>query len=296
MRDSTGWPGGCVDEDDLMAAELRGIAVHPVKSTAIRHVQRADVRSWGLAGDRRWMVVDGDGVLVTARELHDLFRITADTPETDATTAGLRLSAEGHPSVDVGEPDSGQLSVRLHDHDLLARPAPDDASRWVRTVLGRDDLSLVWCDDPTRRSLNPAYSEPGDHTGFADGYPVTLASLDSLARLNDWIVEEALLRGEDASEPLPIDRFRPNLVVQGAEPFAEDDWKRVRIGEVTFRKAKLVDRCVMTTISVPDLTTGKEPIRTLARHRQWEGKTWFAVQLIPETAGTIGVGDPVVGE
>jgi uncharacterized protein YcbX len=231
MRDSTGWPGGCVDEDDLMAAELRGIAVHPVKSTAIRHVQRADVRSWGLAGDRRWMVVDGDGVLVTARELHDLFRITADTPETDATTAGLRLSAEGHPSVDVSEPDSGQVSVRLHDHDLLARPAPDDGSRWVRTVLGREDLSLVWCDDPTRRSLNPAYSEPGDHTGFADGYPLTLASLDSLARLDDWIAEEARLRGEDAPAPLPIDRFRPNLVVRGLEEARADRRGHVPQGE-----------------------------------------------------------------
>jgi len=186
------------------------------------------------------------------------------------------------------------MTVRLHGHDLLARPVEESTSAWIRKVLDRDDLRLVWCDDPERRALNPSYSEPGDHTAFADGYPVTLASLSSLARLNDWIVEGALLRGEQPPAPLPIERFRPNLVVEGSEPFAEDDWTRIRVGEVTFRKAKLVDRCVMTTISLLDLTTAKEPIRTLARHRQWDGKTWFAIQLIPETTGVIDVGDAVV--
>jgi uncharacterized protein YcbX len=277
-----------------MSVELKAIAIHPVKSTAIRHVMSAEVRPWGLAGDRRWMVVDADSVLVTARELHELFTITADTPETDPPAPkALRLSADGHDPLDVAEPDADLVPVKLFDHDLLARPADDQANHWLRTVLGREDLSLVWCDDPTRRRLNPTYSRPGDHTAFADGYPVTLASLESLGQLNDWIVEDALLRGEEPQPPLPIERFRPNLVVQGAAPFAEDDWQRIRVGEVTFRKVKLVDRCVMTTISLLDLETGKEPIRTLARHRQWDGKTWFAVQLVPESTGSIAVGDRV---
>lgn len=277
-----------------MTVELRAIGIHPVKSTAIRHVPRADVRPWGVAGDRRWMVVDRAGTLVTARELHTLFSITADTPQTvPAARGALRLSADGHESIDVDEPTDEPIPVRLHSHDLLARPASPEANDWVREVLGQDDLVLVWCDDPTRRALNPSYSEPGDHTAFADGYPVTLASLDSLARLNDWIVEDALLRGEEPQPPLPIERFRPNLVVEGAEPFAEDAWTRVCVGDVRFRKAKAVDRCVMTTISLLDLSTGKEPIRTLARHRMWDHKTWFAVHLIPETTGAIKLGDPV---
>jgi uncharacterized protein len=280
-----------------MGVALQSIGLHPVKSTAIRHVDHAEVRPWGLAGDRRWMVVDADSVLVTARELHALFTITADTPETDPSTpAALRLSAEGHGWIDVEEPESRPVPVRLHRHDLLAREAHEDASAWVRQVLGRPDLTLAWCDDPTRRPLNPAHSQPGDHTAFADGYPVTLASLDSLALLNDWIVEEVLLRGEQPAPPLPIERFRPNLVVEGAAAFAEDDWQRVHVGAVTFRKAKLVDRCVMTTISPDDLTTAKEPIRTLARHRQWDHQTWFAIQLIPESTGTIAVGDQVTVE
>lgn len=278
-----------------MSIQLVDIGIHPVKSTAIRHVPLADVRPWGLAGDRRWMVVDRDSVLVSARELHTLFAITADTPETDPAVDGpLRLSAAGHDPIEVDEPDTAPMPVRMHSHDLVARPADETASAWLREVTGRDDLTLTWCDDPTRRSLNPKHSRPGDHAAFADGYPVTLASLDSLSRLNDWMVEEALLRGEEPPVALPIERFRANLVVQGADPFAEDDWGRVRVGEATFRKAKLVDRCVMTTISLPDLSTGKEPIRTLARHRRWDGQTWFAIQLIPESTGRIAVGDEVV--
>jgi uncharacterized protein YcbX len=280
-----------------VTVELRAIGIHPVKSTAIRKVQRAGVMPWGLAGDRRWMVVDRDGTLVTARELHTLFNITADTAQTvPPASAALRLSAAGHEPIDVAEPESDHVPVRLHRHHLLARPAGDEVDAWVRTVVGRDDLHLVWCHDPTRRPLNPAYGRPGDHTAFADGYPVTLASLESLARLNDWIVEEALLRGEEPAAAIPIERFRPNLVVEGAEAFAEDDWERVRIGEVVLRKAKGVDRCVMTTISLHDLTTDHEPIRTLARHRQWDHQTWFAIQLIPETTGEIAVGDHVVVE
>ena len=277
-----------------MTVRLHTIGIHPVKSTAIRHVLSAHVTRWGVAGDMRWMVVDGDSRMVSARELHALFTITADTAETiPPAISALRLSAPGHDPIDVAEPQGDPRPVRLHSHDLLALPADAGTQAWVRRVLGRDDLTLVWCDDPTRRSLNPSYAQPGDHTAFADGYPVTLASLDSLARLNDWMAEDALQRGEEPIAPLPIERFRPNLVVEGAEPFAEDGWQRVRIGDVVLRKAKGVDRCVMTTISLLDLTTDKEPVRTLARHRQWDHKTWFGVQLIPETTGRIEVGDTV---
>jgi uncharacterized protein len=277
-----------------MTVQLRAIGIHPVKSTAIRHVLSAEVMPWGLAGDRRWMVVDGDGRMVSARELHELFTITADTAETiPLATAALRLSSPGHDPIDVAEPQTDPLPVRLHGHDLLGLPADEGTQAWVRKVLARDDLTLVWCDDPTRRSLNPSYARPGDHTAYADGYPVTLASEASLRRLNDWIVEEALERGEEPPAPLPMARFRPNLVVDGDEPFAEDAWTGVTVGDVRLRLAKPTDRCVMTTIDLASLATGKEPVRTLARHRLVDHKTMFAISLIPETTGTVRVGDPV---
>ena len=114
-----------------------------------------------------------------------------------------------------------------------------------------------------------------------------------MGRLNDWITEGALERGETPPDPLPIERFRPNVVIDGAGPFAEDDWERIRIGEVEFRQPKRVDRCVMTTIDPGDLTSTQEPIRTLARHRLADQATWFAIHLIPTTTGTIAVGDAV---
>ena len=92
-----------------------------------------------------------------------------------------------------------------------------------------------------------------------------------------------------------MERFRPTVVVDGAaEPFAEDGWRHVRIGEVSFRFAEQCDRCVLTTIDTRTLAGGKEPLRTLARHRQWDHKTWFGIRLVPATTGVIRVGDPVV--
>ena len=134
----------------------------------------------------------------------------------------------------------------------------------------------MWCDDPTRRTLQPGFSQPGDHAAFPDSFPVTVASTASLRQLNDWIVERALELGEEPAEPLPMERFRPNLVVDAEEPFAEDRWEALTVGGVRFRVGKPVGRCVMTTIDAASLTTAKEPIRTLARHRRWDGKTLFA--------------------
>ncbi len=194
----------------------------------------------------------------------------------------------------LDHPRGRRLPVRLFSLDLEAVPAGPAADTWLRAVLGRD-VRLVWCDDPTRRSLQPSVSEPGDHAAFPDAFPVTLASLASLAQLNDWIAETAIERGEELPDPLPMARFRPNLVIDGDEPFAEDGWDRISIGDVSFRRGKPVARCVMTTIDPVTLATTKEPIRTLARHRRSpDGDTLFAVHLVPESTGRISVGDAVI--
>ena len=143
------------------------------------------------------------------------------------------------------------------------------------------------CSDPTQRRLHPEFSHEGDTTAYADGYPVTLASLASLREL------QRLGAGD-----LPIDRFRPNVVIDGdLDPFAEEQWTRVTLGETSFRVTRGVDRCSMTLLDPQTLRTGPEPIRTLSRHRKWEGKTWFCIHLIPELADdqttTLAVGDRV---
>lgn len=276
---------------------LLQLNVHPLKSGAIRTIPTATVLPRGLADDRSWMLVDGDGRLVSAREAPRLFTVVADAPTTDPTVAaGLRLRAPGMPDLEVPVPDGEDIDVRLFSLDLRARPAGSEADTWLRTVLSRDDVRLVWCHDPSCRRLQPGYSEPGDHTAFADSFPVTIASLASLRRLDDWIAERALELGEEPRDPLPVERFRANLVVDGDEPFAEDGWSRVVVGDVAFRVGKAVARCVMTTIDTATLTTSKEPTRTLARHRLVDGKTLFAVHLVPEGPGRISVGDDVRAE
>jgi MOSC domain-containing protein len=271
--------------------------VHPLKSGAIRPLTSATVLPRGLADDRTWMLVDGDRCLVSAREVHRLFTVVADTPATDpSVAAALRLRAPGHPDLLVDVPQAAPVDVRLFSLHLRARPAGREADAWLRAVLGRDDLHLVWCHAPEERTLQPGFSQPGDHAAFPDSFPVTIASLASMRRLDDWMVEQALELGEEPPDPLPIERFRANLVVDGDEPFAEDRWTRVVVGDVPFRVGKPVGRCVMATLDPVTLTTSKEPTRTLARHRRVDGKVFFAVHLVPETSGRIGVGGAVRAE
>lgn len=273
--------------------ELSSIRVHPVKSTAIRRVEEAYVDWPGLRGDREWMVVDATGEMTSARRFRDLFRIVARTAATGDPEADLVLEAPGMPTLEVSRPADGQRDVRMfRTKEMVGRPAGAEADAWLRTFLGRDDFSLVWCHDPQARALTRG--GPGDHAAFQDGYPVTLISEESVTQVQAWMAEAADERGEEPPSPLSVDRFRPNLVVSGVpKPFAEDGWERVRIGDVVLRRAKLVDRCVMTTIDPTDLSRGKDPIRTLARHRSWDGATWCAVHYIPEHTGVVRVGDVV---
>ena len=99
--------------------------------------------------------------------------------------------------------------------------------------------------------------------------------------LNDCIAE----RSSGDTGPLPMTRFRPTVVVRNAEAWAEDDWRRIRLGEAEFRVVKGCDRCVLTTIDTWTARRGAEPIATLARRRAWDGKTWFGVFLVPDTPG-----------
>lgn len=268
--------------------------VHPLKSGAIRSIDSTCVLPRGLADDRSWMLVDDQGTLVSAREVHETFRIVADTPTTDpAVTSNLRLRASGVEDLHLEAPAVDAIAVRLHSLDLRAVPA-SEADSWLSDVLGRTGVHLVWCHDPGSRQLQPGFSAEADHTAFADSFPVTVASLASLRQVNDWMVERALELGEEPPEPLPIERFRANLVIDGEEPFVEDHWQMLHVGGVRFRVAKPVSRCVMTTINLQTLATAKEPIRTLARHRLVGGKTMFAAHLVPETTGRISVGDDVV--
>ncbi|MEW9549343.1 MOSC domain-containing protein [Nonomuraea sp. NPDC050783] len=267
--------------------KLASIHFYPIKSTAGHDAATAEVQPWGLAGDRRYLVTDARGAILTAREEP---RLLACRAELD----GDRLTLTGpHAAPLPVTPGGGRAVVEMAGTRVELTDCGEDAARWLSELTGRP-VRLRWLDDPTRRRVDPEYGRPEDRVNLADGYPLLLTSTASLARLNDWIAEGALERGEEPPAPLSMRRFRPSVVVDGAAAaFAEDGWKRLRIGEVDFRAVKGCDRCVLTTIDPETLTKGKEPIRTLSRHRKRDGKVWFGVNLIPDAPGRISVGDSI---
>ncbi|GAA4450953.1 MOSC domain-containing protein [Phytohabitans houttuyneae] len=266
-----------------------GINLYPVKSTRARAVDRARVEHWGLAGDRRWAVVAPDGEPITARQCRALFTVTAENLPGDS----LRLTAPGAPDLVVPRPEPvHDVPVGFINLDHAAAGG-DAADEWLTATLGRP-ARLVWLADPTARAVpSDVGGLPGDVYQLGDTAPIHVVTLGSLRRLDDWIAETAVERGEELPEPLEVGRFRANVVVEGAPAFAEDDWQRLRLGPVDFRVAGPCGRCVMTTIDPDSREGGKEPIRTLARHRRSGGWAWFGIQLVPQTLGEIAVGDPV---
>ena len=268
--------------------------VHPVKSLAGVSPAEATLDERGIGGDRRWAVVAPDGAKVTAREEHSLLGLRSEPlPGGD-----VRLLDASGAALDVARPVDAEPVPVGFSGQSLARPAGAEADTWLTARVGRA-LRLVWQDEHTVRPVRPDLGgEDGDRNSLSDAAPLHVTTDASLARLNDWLLETALERGEQPRDPLAHDRFRPNVVVDGDEPFAEDAWRHVTIGAVPFRATMVCDRCVMTTIDRTDLTTAKEPIRTLARHRRWEGATWFGIRLtpvLPVAAGAVlRVGDAVV--
>ncbi|GAA5024799.1 MOSC domain-containing protein [Terrabacter aeriphilus] len=277
-----------------VAVRVSALTAYPVKSMAGVDLDVAVVEEQGLRGDRRWAVVDPDGVKVTAREEHALLALRAEPME----GGGVRLLAPGSDAVDVAVP-RGAASVRVgFSGQDRAHPAGPDADAWLSERVGRA-LRLVWQGDAVHRPIRPDMGgQDGERNSLSDAAPLHVTSESSLQRLRDWMVETALERGEEPAEPLRHDRFRPNVVIEGAEPFAEDGWRSVLVGDVPFRVTMVCDRCVMTTVDRAELSTAKEPIRTLARHRRWDGATWFGIRLTPvlplAADAVIRVGDAVV--
>ncbi|MEU7723401.1 MOSC domain-containing protein [Streptomyces tibetensis] len=268
-------------------AHLHSIHVHPVKAIRGLAPAQAVVEPWGLAGDRRWVLIDDGGKVVTQRQQPRLALVAAGL----LPGGGVRLSAPGMPSLAVPVPrPSATVPVEIFRDKVEAVPAEEAAAHaWCSSHLGIE-VRLVHLDDPaTRRPLAPEYARPGETVSFADGFPLLLTTTASLDALNSLIAQ-----GEYAGEgPLPMNRFRPNVVVTGTPAWAEDDWSRLSIGDVPFRVAKPCGRCVVTTTDQDTGERGREPLFSLGRHRRRDGKLVFGQNLVPLSRGTIRVGDPL---
>ena len=259
---------------------LAEIHIFPVKALAGASLPAADCEPCGLRGDRRWMVIDHTSRFLTQRVLPRMAIIVAHV-----TSDGLRLSAPGQAPVEVANPGLGEPPepVAVWRDTVLAVPADAPANAWISAALGQP-CRLVHLRDPGARVSSSAFALPGETVSFADAFPVLLTSTGSLADLNARL-----------AVPVPISRFRGNLVIAGAAPWAEDTWRLLRIGSAVFRVAKPCDRCIVTTV---DQATGErpqrlEPLRTLGQFRQEERGIMFGQNLVPTVLGRVSVGDAV---
>lgn len=273
----------------MLIPVLRSVHVHPVKALRGFSPAQAEVEPWGLAGDRRWTVVDTAGKVVTQRQ-HARLALASAALLPDG---GVTLSAPGCETLTVEVPDPRRgtptITVEIFGDLVEALPADPAADTWFSAYL-ESEVRLVHMDDPARRRpVDPDVALPGETVSFADGFPLLVTTTSSLDALNSLIAQ-----GDHADEgPLPMNRFRPNVVIDGTAPWAEDGWRRLAIGEVTFRVPKSCGRCVVTTTDQETAERGKEPLRTLALHRRDGSRLIFGQNLVPERRGVIKVGDPV---
>ncbi|WP_411817257.1 MOSC domain-containing protein [Hyphococcus sp. DH-69] len=265
---------------------VASLHIYPVKSCRGIRLERTFLEWRGLTRDRRWMITDADNHFLTQRNCGALARIGAQV-----TDAGLVLSVDGSNSIEIGFPSSHQREAVTVWHDTVeALRASEIAENWISQAIGRD-ARLFYMDDEAERKTSAKWSERTP-VSFADGYPVLVTSMSSLAALNEDIRESG------NGEPIAMERFRPNIVIDGADPWAEDHWSRLQIGEVTIDLVKPCSRCIITTRD-PQTgeVTGRDPLKTLGQIRRSAHPdspgVLFGWNAIVRNQGAVHVGDTV---
>lgn len=259
---------------------VSAIVRYPVKSCAGHSMGRAELDAYGIVGDRRWLIVGADGEFLTQRDAPKLALVRPELRD-----RGLTLCAPGMDAMTVSTDAGGPtLDVQVWNDRCQGVDQGDAVAAWLNDYLGASHR-LVKMNPDFERPVDADYAiSPDDEVSYADGFPFLLTSTDSLDELNRRM-----------AAPLPMDRFRPNLVVSNTEPFEEDTWKVIQIGGIRFHAVKPCARCVVTTTDQTTAQLGKEPLTTLAAFRRDEnGNVYFGQNLLhqPKT-GEIKVGDAV---
>ncbi len=251
--------------------------IYPVKSFAGIQLESSKVDSMGLQFDRRWMVVSPKGGFITQRTVPKmaLINTTLDGAQLTLSTKGKELH-----KVALTTPDSEKIDVEVWEDSLRVSKVGNDTDAWLSDALGID-CHLVYIEDDVVRQCDLDFSDEGERTGFADGFPILIVSEESLIDLNQRL-----------DSPVDMRRFRPNVVLAGCEAFAEDKLSEFSIGDLQMKAVKICSRCPMPMVD-PDLgeRTSQEPIATLSTYRKWDGKIFFGMNVIQQQQGVISVGD-----
>jgi uncharacterized protein YcbX len=264
--------------------KIEGLNIHPLKSARAIPVDSATVRLDGLAGDRRFMIVEPDGRFITQRELQALARI-----EATAVGESLHLEMEGRQLFASFEPED-RLDVTVWDSPVNAAVADEAVNDVLSDWLDRP-VKLVHMDALAHRAEGEDWAGQPAPVGFADGFPVLVTTTGSLADLNRTLVAKG-------QEPVGMDRFRTNILVSCDDPWEEDFWEAIEINGVVFDFVKPCARCIMTT---QDQMTGERiggnPIQGLAEKRMSADRrvpgVLFGWNAVPRAEGEIRLGDTV---
>jgi uncharacterized protein YcbX len=256
------------------------LAIYPVKSLAGIALPAMTLGARGPEFDRHWLVADGEGHFITQRQQPRMCLI-----KTELRDDALVLTAPGSESLCLPLPTSDaapRTTVTVWRDTVRACDAGDVAARWLTNFLNTP-CRLHYLPDDSVRPVDPVYARSEDQVGFADGFPLLL-------------ITEASLQSFNTELPAPIgsERFRPNIVLAGNAPYAEDEWRRLRIGAIEFEVAKPCSRCVIP--SLDPATAERQPVvsKALARTRRRGDAVYFGQNLIHRGLGTIRVGDEVV--
>ena len=262
-----------------MSLRLAALHVYPIKSAGGLAPAEWEVDAFGLRHDRRWMVVDTSGRMLSQRT-HP--RLALVRPSLGEETMTVRTP--GMPPLELPLRPAGPVrtAVTIWDDRCAALWTGERPARWFSEVL-EADCSLVYMPDDTLRPADPAYAPERTRVSFADAFPFLLLSEESLADLNRRL-----------PAPLPMNRFRPNLVISGGQAFEEDGMSAFQLGDLRFRVVKPCDRCVVTTTDQDTAERGHEPLRTLATYRRRDGKVYFGQNVVHDTGGRLRVGEAVL--
>jgi uncharacterized protein YcbX len=259
---------------------LADIRRYPVKSLRGHSLTEAIAERAGLAGDRRWMIVDQSGKFLTQRQHPKLAQI-----EAVPTDGGVELRHARLGAIDVGYPeDDAPLETVLVWRDTVCARIATSANDYLSAFLGLS-ARLAYLHDVDARAVDPAYGWSDDRVAFADGFPLLVTLTASLDDLNRRLLK-----------PVTMDRFRANLVIDGSPAWTEDTWRRIRMGALTLRIVKACSRCAIPTLDplTGERPDGNEPLRTLARFRRdADGGIMFGQNAIPDASGQLRVGDMV---
>jgi uncharacterized protein YcbX len=261
---------------------LSAIYRYPLKSCKAEPLQQIGLDKLGLDGDRRWMLVDeASGRFLSQRVVGQMSQLSAAWN----ASGGLTLSAPGRSPIDIALPDGDNAlrGVTIFRDSLRVPDAGDAAGAWVSEFIGKP-TRLVHIPLERARTTQSGYGHDDDQVAFADGFPLLLIGQASLEDLSQKV-----------GRPLEMLRFRPNLVIEGSTAFAEDGWKRIRIGDVEFRVVKPCSRCILTTVDphTGERSADREPLATLQQYRAQADGAMFGQNLVNDGVGRLEVGMPV---